>query len=52
MVAVARALGIALPDDAAERMLAVHQSFPKTMFASMYHDIARAKPLELDSLSG
>ena len=52
MVAVARALGIALPDDAAERMLAVHQSFPKTMYASMYHDIARAKPLELDSLSG
>ncbi len=52
VVAVARAAGIRLPDDAAERMLAVHQSFPKTMFASMYHDIARGKPMELDSLSG
>ena len=52
MVAVAHALGIPLPDDAAGRMLAVHQSFPKTMFASMYHDIARGKPMELDSLSG
>jgi 2-dehydropantoate 2-reductase len=52
VVAVARALGITLPDDAAERMLAVHQSFPKTMYASMYHDIARGKPMELDSLSG
>ena len=52
MVAVAHALGIPLPDDAAGRMLAVHQSFPKTMFASMYHDISKGKPLELDSLSG
>ena len=52
MVAVAHALGIPLPDDAAGRMLAVHQSFPKTMFASMHHDIARGEPMELDSLSG
>ncbi len=52
VVAVARALGITLPDDAAERTLATHQSFPKTMYASMYHDIARGKPMELDSLSG
>ena len=52
VAAVAHALGITLPDDAAERMLAVHQSFPKTMYASMYHDIARGKPMELDSLSG
>ncbi|MES2956686.1 MAG: 2-dehydropantoate 2-reductase [Pseudomonadota bacterium] len=52
VAAVARAQGIALPDDAAERMLAVHQTFPKTMYASMYHDLARGKPMELDSLSG
>ena len=52
VVAVAHALGITLPAGAAERMLAVHQSFPKTMYASMYHDIARGKPMELDSLSG
>jgi 2-dehydropantoate 2-reductase len=52
VAAVARALGIALPVDAAERALAMHQSFPKTMYASMYHDVAKGKPLELDSLSG
>lgn len=33
-------------------MLAVHQSFPKTMYPLMYHDIARGRPMELDSLSG
>ena len=38
--------------DAADRALAMHQTFPKTMYASMYHDIARGKPMELDSLSG
>ena len=52
VAAVARAAGIVLPDDAAERELARHQSFPKTMYASMYHDIARGRPMELDSLSG
>ena len=49
---VARAAGIAMPDDAAERALAMHQAFPKTMYASMYHDLAKGKPMELDSLSG
>ena len=52
VAAVGRALGIALPADAAERALALHQSFPKTMYASMYHDVAKGKPMELDSLSG
>jgi 2-dehydropantoate 2-reductase len=52
VAAVARAAGIALPDDAGARALAMHQSFPKTMFASMYHDVAKGRPLELDSLSG
>ena len=50
--AVARAAGISLPADAGERALAIHQSFPKTMYASMYHDVAKGKPMELDSLSG
>ncbi len=52
VAAVARAAGISLPPDAAERALAMHQSFPKTMYASMYHDIAKGKSMELDSLSG
>ena len=52
VAALARAQGIALPADAADRALAMHQSFPKTMYASMYHDVARGKPMELDSLSG
>ena len=52
VAAVARACGIALPADAGKRALAMHQSFPKTMYASMYHDVAKGKPMELDSLSG
>ncbi len=52
VAAVGRALGIALPTDIAQQGLALHQSFPKTMYASMYHDLAKGKPMELDSLSG
>ena len=52
VAAVGRASGITLAADIADRALANHQSFPKTMYASMYHDLAKAKPMELDSLSG
>jgi 2-dehydropantoate 2-reductase len=52
VAAVARAEGVALADDIVERTLALHQSFPKTMYASMYHDLAKGRPLELDSFSG
>jgi len=52
VAAVGRALGVAVPGDAVQRSLAVHQSFPKTMYASMYHDLAKGRPMELDSLSG
>ena len=52
VAALAHAQGIAIPMDAAAQELARHQGFPKTMYASMYHDIARGKPMELDSLSG
>jgi 2-dehydropantoate 2-reductase len=52
VAAVGRASGIALADDVADRALAIHQSFPKTMYASMYFDLAKGKPMELDSLSG
>lgn len=52
VAAVARAEGIALPPDIVDKTLALHQSFPKTMYASMYHDLAKGRPLELDSFSG
>lgn len=50
--AVAVAQGIAMPADIVERTLAMHQNFPPKMYASMYHDLARGRRLELDSLSG
>lgn len=50
--AVARALGIKLPDDIVEWQIENHQNFPPEMYASMYHDLARGRRLELDSLSG
>lgn len=50
--AVAEAQGIAMPHDIVERTLAMHQNFPPAMYASMYHDLARGRRLELDSLSG
>ncbi len=52
VAAVARAEGVELPADIVRRTLALHQSFPKTMYASMYHDLAKGRPLELDSFSG
>ena len=52
VAALARALGIAVPDDIEQRSLKIHQSFPKTMYASMFHDLAKGRPLELESLSG
>jgi 2-dehydropantoate 2-reductase len=52
VAAVARAAGVELPADIVPRTLALHQSFPHTMYASMYHDLAKGRPLELDSFSG
>lgn len=52
VAAVAQAEGVELPSDIVARTLALHQSFPKTMYASMYHDLAKGRPLELDSFSG
>lgn len=52
VAAVAQAEGIELPADIVARSLALHQSFPRTMYASMYHDLAKGRPLELDSFSG
>ena len=50
--AVAKAMGIGLPDDIVEWQVKNHQNFPPDMYASMYHDVARGRRLELDSLSG
>ena len=52
VAALAGAEGVELPADIVPRTLALHQSFPKTMYASMYHDLAKGRPLELDSFSG
>jgi 2-dehydropantoate 2-reductase len=52
VAAVARAQGIALPPDIVERALTLHQNFPRGMYASMYHDHARGRRTELESLSG
>lgn len=52
VAAVAQAEGVELPADIVARSLALHQAFPKTMYASMYHDLAKGRPLELDSFSG
>lgn len=50
--AVARAMGVKLPDDIVEWQVRNHQNFPADMYASMYHDLARGRRLELESLSG
>jgi 2-dehydropantoate 2-reductase len=52
VAAVARAQGIALPEDVVERALQMHRNFPPAMYASMYHDHARGRRTELESLSG
>ncbi len=52
VAAVARAQGIALPEDIVEHSLKLHQGFPPMMYASMYHDHARGRRTELESLSG
>ncbi|QQS13106.1 MAG: 2-dehydropantoate 2-reductase [Rhodospirillales bacterium] len=50
--AVARAQGVALPDDIEASTLARLKGFPPGMYASMYHDIARGGPIEVEGLSG
>jgi 2-dehydropantoate 2-reductase len=52
VIAVARAAGIALPADLAERALAALKKFPRDMYASMANDLLRGRRLELESLSG
>jgi 2-dehydropantoate 2-reductase len=52
VVAVAKAKGIALPDDAAERNMAFLAGAPPAMMASMAHDLIRGNRIELPWLSG
>ena len=52
VAALARAEGITVADDVVERALALTRSFPPGMYASMYHDLARGRRLEAESLSG
>jgi 2-dehydropantoate 2-reductase len=50
--AVGRARGVALPDDAVERQMAVLDGWPPEMVASMLHDLNGGRRMELDYLSG
>jgi 2-dehydropantoate 2-reductase len=50
--AVGRARGVALPEDAVERQMAVLDGWPPEMVASMLHDLNGGRRMELDHLSG
>lgn len=52
VAAVARAQGLTVAPDAADVELKRHQSFPGGMYASMYHDLSRGRPIEVESFSG
>jgi 2-dehydropantoate 2-reductase len=52
VVAVAKARGIPMPDDAAERNLTFLAGAPPAMMASMAHDLIRGGRIELPWLSG
>ena len=52
VVAVAAAEGIRTSPDIVDRSVALSRSFPPGMYASMYHDLARGRRLEVASLSG
>ncbi len=52
VVAVGRALGIALPADYADACLARADGLPEDMVASMAHDLQRGNRLEVEWLSG
>lgn len=52
VVAVAAAEGVRTSADVVERSVALSKSFPPGMYASMYHDLARGRRLEVASLSG
>ncbi|MEO1688989.1 MAG: ketopantoate reductase C-terminal domain-containing protein, partial [Pseudomonadota bacterium] len=50
--AVARAEGVALPEDAVDRAVAIGEGLPPEMRASTAHDLETGKPLEVDWIAG
>ena len=52
VISVARAEGIALPDDLVERHLTMAQSLDPTLYSSLYDDLVGGRPMELDALLG
>ncbi len=50
--AVARAKGVALPDDIARQRMDFADGLPAEMYSSMYHDLMAGRRLELNWLSG
>jgi len=52
VVAVGRALGVALPGDFADTRLAFADTLPEDMTSSMHHDLERGNRLEVNWLSG
>jgi 2-dehydropantoate 2-reductase len=52
VAAVGRALGVRLPDDAIENVVAFTRGAPPAMMASMAHDLIRGSRIELPWLSG
>lgn len=52
VVAVGRALGVALPEDYADQRLAFADTVPATMTSSMHHDLERGNRIEVEWLSG
>ena len=51
-VAVGRARGVSLPDEAVEQRVAAFDQLPAEMVASMLHDLTAGKSLELERLGG
>ncbi|MEA2790369.1 MAG: 2-dehydropantoate 2-reductase [Acetobacteraceae bacterium] len=52
VVAVGRAKGVKLPDDAVQRVVGATRGAPPMMMASMAHDLIRGSRIELPWLSG
>lgn len=52
VIAVAAARGVRLDPGQAGRSLALLESFPPDMYASLFHDLDRGRPLEIGYLSG
>jgi 2-dehydropantoate 2-reductase len=52
VVAVGRALGVALPPDYAEQRLAFADTMPQDMTSSLHHDLDAGRPLEIEWLAG